>query len=363
MNVWDVRLKPAGAGSFVFQPAATTALFVLKGRVRLGSGEIAGAAELVILGREGENFEIAALEDATLLFLNGQPIEEPIVGQRAFCDEHGRRNPPSDGRLPQRAHGLPCGARLNTLGVDRSTTQSNMNGPDQSTGLPCPPSANPAWRQFECLALDCGARDTEQAQLSSLRNKSATKTSCVICMERGSKNNDAGREQWKLTARQTTQMGEQHEKDCLSARPDGLGDGEPGICRRRTYTHRHPAFGPCLCVIMMENHGYEPDNSAMQTHHSLIRMRIRLDLATAYFTIAHPRSSPTISRSPAAPISRRCLRQRSGLAQHGVHPQSRARKQLQPITRRAHQFARILGTGTNSDACLRLHGSKRKAPQ
>ena len=84
MNVWDVRLKAGKSAEFRVPAGWTTALFVLKGRVRLGSGEIAGAAELVILGREGENFEIAALEDATLLFLNGQPIEEPIVGQGPF---------------------------------------------------------------------------------------------------------------------------------------------------------------------------------------------------------------------------------------------------------------------------------------
>jgi len=43
----------------------TTALFVLKGKVRLGSGETAGAAELAVLEREEDTFEIEALEDAT----------------------------------------------------------------------------------------------------------------------------------------------------------------------------------------------------------------------------------------------------------------------------------------------------------
>lgn len=84
MNVWDVRLKAGKSMQFRVPAGWTTALFVLKGRVRLGSGEIAGAAELAVLGREDENFEITALEDATLLFLNGQPIEEPIVGQGPF---------------------------------------------------------------------------------------------------------------------------------------------------------------------------------------------------------------------------------------------------------------------------------------
>jgi redox-sensitive bicupin YhaK (pirin superfamily) len=39
---------------------------------------------LAVLENEEETFEIKALDDATILFLNGQPIEEPIVGQGPF---------------------------------------------------------------------------------------------------------------------------------------------------------------------------------------------------------------------------------------------------------------------------------------
>ena len=84
MNVCDVRLTAGKSVEFSVQAGWTTALFVLKGRVRLGSGEIASAAELAVLEREDETFAIEALEDSTLLFLNGQPIEEPIVGQGPF---------------------------------------------------------------------------------------------------------------------------------------------------------------------------------------------------------------------------------------------------------------------------------------
>jgi redox-sensitive bicupin YhaK (pirin superfamily) len=60
-------------------------VFLSGGRPRsLCSGELAGAAELAVLDREDETFAIAALEDTTLLFLNGLPIEEPIVGQGPF---------------------------------------------------------------------------------------------------------------------------------------------------------------------------------------------------------------------------------------------------------------------------------------
>ena len=83
MNVWDIRLK-GGREEFHVPVGWTTALFVLDGRVRLGSGEVAGAAELAIFAREEEAFEIEALEDSAILLLNGQPIDEPIVGMGPF---------------------------------------------------------------------------------------------------------------------------------------------------------------------------------------------------------------------------------------------------------------------------------------
>ena len=79
-----MRLTAGNSVEFRVPTGWTAALFVLDGTVRLGSGEIAGAAELAVLEREEDTFAIAALEDATLLFLNGQPIEEPIVGQGPF---------------------------------------------------------------------------------------------------------------------------------------------------------------------------------------------------------------------------------------------------------------------------------------
>jgi quercetin 2,3-dioxygenase len=84
MNVWDMRLKAGGRQDFAVPAGWTAALFVLKGKIKLGSGETAGAAELAVLQREGASFEIGALEDSTILFLNGEPIDEPVVGQGSF---------------------------------------------------------------------------------------------------------------------------------------------------------------------------------------------------------------------------------------------------------------------------------------
>jgi quercetin 2,3-dioxygenase len=111
-NVWDVRLTAGNSGEFRVPTGWTAALFLLNGTVRLGSGEIAGAAELAVLEREEDTFAIAALEDATLLFLNGQADRGTDRWPGALCDEHAGRDRPSDGRLPQRTHGPPRGTCL-----------------------------------------------------------------------------------------------------------------------------------------------------------------------------------------------------------------------------------------------------------
>jgi quercetin 2,3-dioxygenase len=84
MNIWDARLKAGALVEFHVRSGWTAALFTLKGTVRFECGEIAGAAELAVFEREGEAFEIEALDDTTILFLNGQPIDEPVAAYGPF---------------------------------------------------------------------------------------------------------------------------------------------------------------------------------------------------------------------------------------------------------------------------------------
>lgn len=84
MNVWDVHLHAGHVTAWQVPEHHTTALFVLKGRVALAAGEIISEAQLAVLGRSGREFTINALEDAVLLVLNGEPIDEPVVGYGPF---------------------------------------------------------------------------------------------------------------------------------------------------------------------------------------------------------------------------------------------------------------------------------------
>ncbi|WP_353092228.1 pirin family protein [Methylibium sp.] len=85
MNLWDLRLVAGKPVRLTVPAGHTTALFVLKGALRVdGSDVVVGEAELAVLEREGDTLQIEAVEDTTLLLLGGEPLNEPVVGQGPF---------------------------------------------------------------------------------------------------------------------------------------------------------------------------------------------------------------------------------------------------------------------------------------
>jgi len=84
INLWDVRLNAGTRTTFEVPTGYTTALFVLRGEIALGGGEQLGEAQLAVLEREGDSFAVEALQDTTLLVLNGEAIDEPVVGYGPF---------------------------------------------------------------------------------------------------------------------------------------------------------------------------------------------------------------------------------------------------------------------------------------
>lgn len=84
VNLWDLRLRGGSTVDLTVPEGDTTALFVLKGHVTVNGSERARDAELVTLGRRGEEVRLQAGTDATVLLLSGEPIEEPIVGYGPF---------------------------------------------------------------------------------------------------------------------------------------------------------------------------------------------------------------------------------------------------------------------------------------
>lgn len=84
MDVWDVRLNAGKTVRLPLIKGHTAALVVLGGTVLVNGEAVAREAQLVQFQRDGDALEIEANSDAKLLFLGGEPIEEPVVGHGPF---------------------------------------------------------------------------------------------------------------------------------------------------------------------------------------------------------------------------------------------------------------------------------------
>ena len=84
INIWDVRLAAGKTAALDVPEGHTLSVLVLSGTIAIDGRDSAGAAQTVILGREGGGLTITAGADAKLLVLTGEPIDEPVVAHGPF---------------------------------------------------------------------------------------------------------------------------------------------------------------------------------------------------------------------------------------------------------------------------------------
>lgn len=109
VNVWDMRLNRNASLRLDLPEGHTAAVVVLTGHVTVGGTQAAEEAKVVLLDRAGTGVIIDADDDAILLVLTGEPIDEPIVGYGPFVmnSEAEIRQAAEDfnsGRFGQMAH-------------------------------------------------------------------------------------------------------------------------------------------------------------------------------------------------------------------------------------------------------------------
>lgn len=84
INMWDVKMNAGKTNVFAVPESHNLIILVLDGTVQINGDEIARRGELVTFERGGVDVQIEANNDAKLLILTGEPINEPIVGYGPF---------------------------------------------------------------------------------------------------------------------------------------------------------------------------------------------------------------------------------------------------------------------------------------
>lgn len=84
IDVWDLRLNGGKLLTLDLHEGRNTALVVLRGTVEVNGLELMREGQLALFERDGHQLSLEANDDAVVLLLSGEPIDEPIVGHGPF---------------------------------------------------------------------------------------------------------------------------------------------------------------------------------------------------------------------------------------------------------------------------------------
>jgi len=84
IHLQNLKLNKGAKAEFSFPANYNTALLVIEGTLKINESGIVQTDHFVLFENQGENFIVEATENAVVLVLSGEPINEPIVAQGPF---------------------------------------------------------------------------------------------------------------------------------------------------------------------------------------------------------------------------------------------------------------------------------------
>ena len=84
LHMFNAKLNKGCKAAFHFPADYNTVLLVVEGSILINGKEKAPTDHLALMATDGETFEIEAIDDAIVLVLSGEPIDEPIAAHGPF---------------------------------------------------------------------------------------------------------------------------------------------------------------------------------------------------------------------------------------------------------------------------------------
>ncbi|KFF12778.1 short-chain dehydrogenase [Chryseobacterium soli] len=84
VNMMNAKLKSGGKAEFDFPASFNTGALVIEGSIIVNGEQKVATDHFVLFQNEGETFIIEAAEDAVVLIISGQPLNEPIYPHGPF---------------------------------------------------------------------------------------------------------------------------------------------------------------------------------------------------------------------------------------------------------------------------------------
>jgi len=84
IHLYNAKMNNGATAEFSFPANYNTAILVIEGSIKVNENDVVPQDHLALLKNEGEAFIIEATENAVVLILSGEPINEPIAAHGPF---------------------------------------------------------------------------------------------------------------------------------------------------------------------------------------------------------------------------------------------------------------------------------------